>query len=755
MASWQDTNLDLQPTNDLEDQEQYKKKKGPCEYPEGDDLTPDRYAAYSREQMDERLEEQRWYRVTATQNMLFLAGLQWWRYNKKTGSFEMPEYPPWAKTPVRNLLIRYFQFMLAKYTKGSPRYRAVPELTDPDNLWAAALADEVLQAKWDELRWTKTLRQALGWMIATGNGYTMTYWNTHSGKLEPLTAPVEGMWYDEDMNEMDFDIRKCPCDANGDPIMDEDGNYDLEAPPAHIDVGEVGRKALSPFQVFIDNDATTDNDVEDVVVAEALDIDMIHKRWPDSKGADIEPEDVSELTRFDNLVVGITTAGSDTHLAGFQVAEVSEQKESRKCLVLHRFERPSEDYPGGRHWVTAGKNHLLVPPGELPDRIWPAVVHYKEIEVPGQWLGDCNLTHAVGLQREYNEICGMIKEHHALLLRGKWLVPRGSLLVKGAITTEPGQVLQHTPTMRPEMQDLKPLPDEVYREREKVMADFERITGANVASMGAPPPGVTSGRGFLVLQEADNDDMKPVADMIGENVAQEAFQVIKLIQKNYEEERVARFSGKNRSYQTRAFRGADLSAIVAIKPVAGSAMPWSQTATAAQTLEVAKVFPQAFLDPMTGTLDPDLVKRAMPVGAEDALAPDVDEDIQKALREEELFEGWDGNPETAVVLPQPETWHDHHIHMRQHRRRLNSGTFEEWPEENQKMFKAHYHAHEALLQQQLMVRAQQMMVADLMAQGQAGGQGTPPGDGGGGMPPEQGANLHSSEMPMQPTAGGA
>ena len=747
MANWQDTNLDLQPDSNPRDPDE-NQKKGPCEYPEGDDLPPARYSAYAREKMDERLEEQRWYRIEATQNLLFLAGLQWWRYDQRTGTFRLPNFPPWAQRPVRNLLIRYFQFMLAKYTKNRPRYRAIPELTDPDNLWAAALADEILQSKWKERRWTKTLRQALVWMIATGNSYTMTYWNTHSGKLEPLTAPVEGMWVDDEMNEFEEEMRDCPCDENGDPIMDDDGNYDLEAKPAHIDIGEVGRRVLNPFQVFIDNDALSDDDVEDVVVAEALDIEVVYKRWPESKGENIEPEDVTELTRFDNLVAGIT-AGADTHLAGHQVAEASEQKEARKTLVLHYFERPSEDYPNGRHWVTAGRNHLLVKPGELPDGIWPAVIHYKEIEVPGRWLGDCNMTHLIGLQREYNEISGMIKEHHNLMLRGKWLVPRGSLVLKGAITTEPGQVLQHSPHMKPEMQDLKPLPNEVYGEREKVLADFDRIAGAHLASMGGAPPGVTSGRGFLTLQEADNDDMAPAIEMIEENVAQEAFQVIKLIQANYEEERVARFSGKNRGYQAKAFRGADLSAIVAIDPVAGSAMPWSRTAQAAQVLEVAKVFPHMFLDPMTGALDPDRVKLAIPVGTEDAMAPDVDEDIQKSLREEELFEGWDQNPDTAVVLPEPQPWQNHHIHMRQHKRRLDSATFEEWPLENQKAFIVHYQAHQTMLEQQLMLRAQQMAVAEMMARGQSGGQGTPPAEGGEGLPPDQGANLHSSEMPMQ------
>ena len=719
--------------------------QSPAPYPEGDDRPPGEYAGYAREKMQERHDEQRQFRLQATQNMLFLAGLQWWQYDQKTGTFRLPNYPPWKQKPVVNLLVAYARFMLAKLTKNRPRMRCRPSSTDPDDIRSAALGDEVLKSKWQELRWTKKLRQVLSWTIATGNAYTMTYWNTHSGNLKPITAPVEGMWHDDEMNALEYDTMECPCDEDGEPMMTEDGMFDLDAEPAHVDIGEVGRRVLSPFQVFVDNDALDDDDVEDVIVAEALDIEIVHKRWPESKEMDIEPEDTSEITRFDNLVVSVT-AGADTHIAGHQILESSEAKEARKVLVLHYFERPGQKYPYGRHWVSGGRNNLLEPAAELPDGIWPAVVHYKELEVPGQWLGDCAMTHAVGLQREYNQICGMIKEHHNLLLRGKWLVPRGSLVLKGAITTEPGQVIQHSPTMKPEMQDLKPLPGEVYAERERVKDDFEHITGAHQVSMGQPPPGITAGRAFLTLQEADDNDLMPMIEMLEENVAAEAWQTLQLIQKNYEEVRLIRFSGRNRVYQTRAFTGADLEEIVSVEPIAGSARPWSHTARSAWVLEIAKQFPELFTDPTTGMIDNERLRLAFPVGGEEAIGHDADEDISKALREEELYEGWDGLLETSVVLPTPQVWQNHAVHMRQHKRLLDSAKFEDWPLENQDALILHYQTHQMALEHQLMLRAQQMAAAqDTASGGGENSKGTPPSGDGEGMPPSQGASLHKTE----------
>ena len=728
-------------------QEKQTERQDPAAYPEGDDREPGEYCGYARDVMRERHDEMQLFRLQATQNMMHLAGLQWYEYDQRTGTFRLPNYPDWKQKPVTNLLVPYARFMLAKLTKNRPRMRCMPSSIDPDDIRSAALGDEILKAKWKELRLTRKLRQAIAWMVATGNAYTMTYWNTKSGNLQAIEAPVEGMWFDEGMNEMEYDVRNCPCDEEGEPKMTEDGMYDLDGMPAYVDMGEVGVRTLSPFQVFIDSDALDDDDIGDVIVAEALDIRVLHRRWPESKDADIELEDTTEITRFDNLIASVL-AGADTHLAGHQIMQESDHKEARRVLVLHYFEKPCEKYPDGRHWVSAGRNYLLEEPGPLPNGIWPAVIHYKELEVPGQLLGDCAMTHAVGLQKQYNEIGAQIKEHHNLLLRGKWLVPRGSLILKGAITTEPGQIIQHSPGMKPDMQKLIPLPPEVYAEREKAKDDLEHITGAHQVSMGKPPQGVTAGRAFLTLQEADDSDLVPVTEMIEENTAQQGWQFLQLIQQNYEEERLVRFSGPNRPYQTRAFRGSDLSEIVAVEPTVGSAIPWSHTARSAWVLEIAKQFPELFLDPTTGILDQERLRLAFPVGGEEAIGHDADEDISKALREEELFEGWDADPVTGgMVLPVPQMWQNHAVHMRQHKRLLDSAKFEEWPIDNQEALISHYMAHQWAHEQYMLMQAQRMMMADAMS---GPGTGSPAGPEG--MPPDQGANLHKTES-SQPAPG--
>lgn len=724
------------PVLDLDDSLELDEELGPATYPSGDDEEDEVYAVYSRAMLDERREAMESLFLTWTQNLLFLAGLQWWRFDRLMGGFGPAKFPKWKEQPVRNIILPYFKHVLAKLTKNRPRSTCIPASTDPEDIRAAKLGDDVLKSKWQELRLTKTLRRACAWLISTGNAYIMPYWNQDSGILMPLTTLVEAARFDSETGEPDgVEAIEVPCDENGEPILNEDGHYDTEAEPAYIDIGEIGYKALSPFQVFPDIGAECDEDVHLLLVAESLTLREIRRRWPDS--GSIVGEDTTDVDRFDHLVSGLS-AGADTHTVGGQ-HERNDQVP--KAIVIHTFQEKSEQYPHGRHWVSVGRQ-LLERPGPLPDGIWPVVVHFKDVEVPGRYHGEATMTAAVGLQREYNEVNAQIKEHHNLLLRGKWLVPIGSNIRRGQITAEPGEVIQHTPGLPPTMADLKPLPQKVYDEREKILNDFEYITSAHRVSMGNPPPGVTSGRAFLVLQEADDSDFGPMLEMLEECVAELGWATLQIIQRYYEEERLVRISGDNHRYRARAFKGADLSAIVDVEPQAGSAFPWSKTALQSMMIDLAKEVPQLFLDPESGQFDHERFRRMLPVGGEDAVGEGSDIDITEALREEDEFEHWDGETEFPTIMP----WQNHQVHLRQHSRILKSATFRKWDPEAQQEFIQHF--------VETQVEIQKMMEAQLAMQERAEASGRPSGGGGSEEPGGRGRNPSElSEAERDPVSG--
>lgn len=689
-------------------------------YPDGDSAPPEWYADYTRALWDEQEEALQPLHQVWLQNLLFLSGRQWWRYDPRTGSFSPPRAPKWRKQPVSNVSLAFFRTFLAKTTKVRPAWQVQPASNDPEDIKASELADDVLHAKWVELKLSRVLRRAIAWTIATGNGYLYPYWNEKTGRMEPNYVEREIPLYNEFGEQIGTQPGLVPADEDGVPILDENGNYDLSAEPALVDKGDVGVRYYSPFQVRVNADAEDDDDVRVVMIAEAKTLRELRAEYPELADQFVA-EDTSTIEEHERLFSAIT-GGADTHLTS---GADTRSRELPKTLVIHYHEAPSDEYPEGRYWVVAGRSTLLVPPGPLPDGVWPPIVHLTDIAFPGRYHAMATLESVVGLNREYNEINGQITEHHALMAKGKWIVEKGSGVRRGMITDAPNEVIQVNTGFRDGIKqvDLKPLPAQVYQERERVMNDIELVGGLHRVSMGRPPPGVTAGVAFLQLQEADDTDLGPFLAMLEESVAQLASAILQIIRERYTEERLIRIASPDRRFLARSFRGADLEGAVDVVPVAESSFPWSKTARQSMLLEMAARLPMLFEDPETGGFDRARFARLLPIGGLDSLASHEDLDIQEAMREEEMFETFG---EESNELPQVEWWQDHQVHYRQHTRVLKSARFREWPAEAQEAFKQHVQEHDVLRAQAQMAGTTSPAGQAMAAQAQAAQAGAAP-----------------------------
>lgn len=679
-------------------------------YP-GKDAEPGDYARYARSCWDEQEDKLSPLHNTWIQNLLFLSNRQWWKLNK-LGLWTPEVVPSWRKQPTSNLCLAFFKTFLAKVTKNRPAWQVIPASTDPKEIQAAELADEVLEAKWLELNLGKVFRRAVAWTIATGNAFLYPYWNEEGGKIVPYMIEREVPKYDEDGQIVGTDIALVPADENGDPILDENGLPDLEAEPLMVPEGEIGLKVYSPFQVRVNADAETDEDVRCLLIAEAMTLEEIADRWPD-KAHLVTAEDVGRLEDYDRMLAGVIGQGE------MAITSAGDQRDDEvpKAIIIHYHEKPSREYPNGRYWVSA-RDVELEEPQDLPDGIFP-LIHMRDLEVPGRFYAMSTLESIVGLNREYNEVNQQVLEHHALMTKGKWIAPRGSGITAGNITSQPGEVLTPNPGFEIKQVDIKPLPPAVYQERERVLADFEIVSGIRKVSMGQNPPGVTAGVAILQLQEADDTDLGPFLAMLEECVASVARAFLRIIRERYDTERLIYVPGENRRYLVRAFRGSDLEGAVDVVPVAESSFPWSKTAKQAMILDMLQRAPQVFMDPDTGQLDVQKLARLLPVGGLDSLAQGQDIDVQEAMREEEMFEtlGIESNE-----LPMVEWWQNHHIHYNQHVRVLKSAKFREWPRRNQELFKLHVMQHDQMRAQAMAAgtaspAGQQMVAAAQQAAG--------------------------------------
>lgn len=685
------------------------------------------YAQYVRDLWDRQDEVMSVYHRVWTQNLLFLVNRQWWR-PQKNGEWAPEEVPSWREQPTSNITLAYFKTALAKATKNRPAWMVKPSSGDPGDIQAAELAEEVLEAKWQELTMGKVLRRAVSWVLATGNVFVYPYWDTDTGKTVELTVPMQTLRWDM----VGYEYVDCPCDEDGEPILNEDGSPDLTAEPAVVDQGDVGIKVYSPFQVRVNPDAEADEDVTWAIIAEVMDLRTIRERWPETS-KDAKAEDVGVLGDHDKIL-GMAIGSGDT----MENSLVDDERDNERpqAIVLYYHEKPSAAFPDGRYWVTCNDDVLLEEPTELPDGIWPALIHMGEIEIPGRFYAASTLESVVGLNREYNELNGRIKEHHKLMTRGKWIVERTTGLKKGMITTQPGEVLVVNPgTSRGVTQaDIRPLPAPVYQERDRILGDFEMVSGIHKVSMGSPPPGVTAGVAFMQLQEADDTDLGPLLATIEECMAALGNSIIQIVRDKYTEDRLVHVIGPNNKYMVREFQGADLDGAADVAVQQGSAFPWSKTAQQSMFMQLAQQMPQLFTD-ANGQFDKTKFARLLPLGGMEPLTEHEDIDIAEALREQEMFE-------VSTEKPQVEWYQNHDIHYQQHVRLLKSARFKDWDEESQKEFVAHVQAHDFARKRDMM-----QMMSMMQGGGPNGGPGGPPeGQDTGGFDP----TAPPEEMPGRP-----
>jgi hypothetical protein len=665
------------------------------------------YAAYVRALWDEQNEYMAALHQVWTRNLLFLSGRHW-DVLERSGVFRPARTPTWKEQPVSNLVLAFFRNYLAKALKNRPAWTVLPASTEPDDIHASELADQVLEAKWQELRLSRTLRVAVSWCIATGNGLLYPFWNSRTGRYVQAEAIIDVPVYDEEGNVVGMEEATVLLNEKGEPQLLDSGLPDPTAEPHFVDEGDVGVRCYSPFQVRVNPEASTDEDLTWMIISEVRSIRELALEFPERVG-DLRPEAVDLAPE-----VSLSTVNA---LAGDPGARLTPHEDDRdrhldRALVLHYHEKPSGDYPFGRYWVACG-DVLLVQPQPLPEGVWPPLIHLVDVVMPGRWHGSSVMEQIVPLNRQYNEINAAIKEHHNLMAKGKWLVPRGSGITPGMITNAPGEVIQFNPGFPPSQAQISPLPQTIIEERHRVFSDIEMVGGQHRVSFGKAPPGVSAGVAFLQLQEADDTDLGPFLTMLEDSVANLAGAILQIVKERYTTERLVHVVGVDKKYQVRSFRGSDLSGAVDVRPQAGSSFPWSKTAQQSMLLTLAAQMPQLFQDRETGQFDSAKFANLLPIGGLGNIGNESDIDVQEALREEDIFATLGQDPDAQV--PQVGFWQNHDVHYLQHVRILKSAAFLDWTPEGQQAFLQHVQE----TQQARDEKAQQAAQMQAMAQGNA------------------------------------
>lgn len=458
------------------------------------------------------------------------------------GRLYTPPAPYWRSRPVINRIRPTVRHELATLTNNKPNASITPASAEDRDMFAAMAGEQIWENLYNEKKMKFIIRRAMWWTLICGNGFTKAYWDANLGKVvNPATGEKEG--------DMVF----------------------TSETPFHILVPDFREEELEN-QPFLIHAQTKSPDWVKANFKTALDGTNINPNTGEAN--DILEESFLNLTGTQSLA------------------------KQHSVLVMEVWIKPggSAMFPEGAFFTLVGDKIVQGQQG-LPysHKKFPFA---KFDHIPaGKFYSDSSIVDLIPLQKEFNRTRGQIIEAKNRMSKPQLIAPRGSVDA-GKITSEPGQVIFFTPGFDPPKPlQLQSLPQYVLDEIDRIIVDWNDISGQHDVSRGQAPPGVTAATAISYLQERDQSNLSPTFDSLEEGIEKMARMALVYAHDFWTTDRLVKITGPDGSFDVMTFKGSDIGDNVDIRIEAGSALPVSKAAKQALIMDLMKM---GFIDPKKG-----------------------------------------------------------------------------------------------------------------------------------------------------------
>lgn len=430
-----------------------------------------------------------------------------------------------------NKILPTVQNRLARLCKNPPKYDVRPESNSTDDKEAASLSLQVLTAMWDRLTLDKKRLFLYMWVQQCGHAWMKVSWDGSLGNLidDPIT---------------------------GEKIFE----------------GDVRADVVSPFEIFPDPMAKTDDDVLQswIIQAKVRKLDYFKTHYPE-RGHLVKAEDAWLLSaQYEQRINSLNSRGPSQ--SGMQ------ESMKNSAIEMIKYEARSKDYPNGRMIVCA--NGVLLedkelPVGEIPFR------KFDDVVVGGKFYSEAIITHLRPVQDQYNETIRRRAEWTRKLLAGKYKAARGSGIAQEALNDESGEVVYYdavpTAPNGPEAIQVPMIPQWAYTEEDKLTQMINDISGISEVSRGTLPSASIPAIGMQLLTEQDDTRIGVMTEQHEHAWAGVGSLILKYIEKFYVLPRKLKMAGPEMSYLVKEVAGADLRGNTDVIVIRGSTLPGSKT----------------------------------------------------------------------------------------------------------------------------------------------------------------------------------
>ena len=249
--------------------------------------------------------------------------------------------------------------------------------------------------------------------------------------------------------------------------------------------------------------------------------------------------------------------------------------------------------------------------------------HFSHIYT-GAFYRESAINDLIELQDEYNDIRSDINRAARVAGRPQLLAQKGSYTT-AKHTNEAGLIIEYNPGFQPPTpMQLSELPTYVQAQQDRILADFEDISGQHEVSRGqAPGKGVTAGTAIAYLQESDDQYLTPQYRADERAFEKVAKQTLELFVQYVDAPRKVKSVGADRAFDTMMLQGADIRNGTDVRVEKGSTISTSQVARRADIKEMVGI----------GMLSPQQGLELLEIGGAERLKETIDIARSKAQRE--------------------------------------------------------------------------------------------------------------------------
>lgn len=451
-------------------------------------------------------------------NGAFARSQQWSILHRTEDRLIYLQQPPGRKQVTIDVISPWKEHMIASLVTAMPKFEAVPENLDSENVSAARFGNALIQHYWDSWRFINMYITICNYLLDFGNAFV--YLNYVEDGTKYTTHEV-----------IDQSTGLIAYNDEGEPLIEK------------VPIGDITCDVIPPQNIVCPLDPSPFSEKAWFEIVNKRDLDYFRETYPKT-GQDIKAEETFTFDFYDMSKL--------TDYSSHGAKEVGSMDYAHEIIY---FQRPSDANPEGMVVVVANDKILLRQPWAYKKLMSNPVIHFHVNKDSNEFYARSWIERQIPLQKLYNLLWSVLAENMDDMAHLKWLIPYESGI--DDITDMPDIVKYHA-GFKPEQSDLKPIPQYIAMMINYLEQKIQDAQNYHGASQGGAVSGVRSN---VHAENLQNQDLLPLT--IVDNLMQSSFEemgekILLIAAEKLDEERLITYVGEDKRIMVENFRGAFL-----------------------------------------------------------------------------------------------------------------------------------------------------------------------------------------------------